>query len=77
MNHAFGNHVNAYAVEEALKTTGNLCRCIWMPTQDAAYPSTVEAGHGGTSIPVMDSSGKILPEVNGNTVPLQAKQISR
>lgn len=63
MNRVFGNRVNAYAVEQALKTTGGLCRCIWMPTQDAAYPATVEAGHGGTAIPVLDASGEVLPEV--------------
>lgn len=63
MNLAFGNKVNAYAAEQALKTSGNLCRCIWMPTQNAVYPSTVETGHSGTTIPVVDTSGKVLPEV--------------
>ncbi|MGN1263785.1 MAG: DUF6282 family protein [Prevotella sp.] len=63
MNLSFGDKVNVYAVEQALKTSGNLCRCIWMPTQNAAYPPTVEAGHAGETIPVADASGNVLPEV--------------
>lgn len=63
MNLAFGERVNTYAVEQALKTTDNLCRCIWMPTQNAVYPPTVEANHPGQTIPVVDSAGRILPEV--------------
>lgn len=63
INLAFGNKVNTYAVEQALKTSGNYCRCIWMPTQNAVYPSIAETGHGGTTIPVIDASGKVLPEV--------------
>lgn len=63
MNLSFGDKVNVYAVEKALKTSGNLCRCIWMPTQNAVYPPTVEAGHAGKPIPVVDASGDVLPEV--------------
>lgn len=63
MNLAFGEKVNVYAAEQALKTTGNLCRCIWMPTQNAVYPPTVEANHPGPTIPVVNSAGHILPEV--------------
>lgn len=63
MNLAFGDKVNVYAVEQVLKTSGNLCRCIWMPTQNAAYPPTVEANHPGRTIPVIDDSGRVLPEV--------------
>lgn len=63
MNLTLGGKVNAYAAEQALKTSGNLCRCIWMPTQNAAYPPTAEAGHAGETIPVVDASGKVLPEV--------------
>lgn len=63
MNLAFGDKVNVYAVEQALKTSGNLCRCIWMPTQNAVYPSKVETGHTGNTIPVVDAKGKVLPEV--------------
>ena len=61
MNRLLGDRVNAYAAEQALKTTGNLCRCIWMPTQDAAYQCTQEKRGGG--IPVLDASGRVLPEV--------------
>lgn len=63
MNLAFGDKVNVYAVEQALKTSGSLCRCVWMPTQNAAYPSTAETGHTGKTIPVVDVSGNVLPEV--------------
>lgn len=63
MNLALGEKVNVYAAEQALKTTGNLCRCIWMPTQNAVYPPTAESGHPGQTIPVVDHAGHLLPEV--------------
>lgn len=63
MNPAFGERVNVYAAQQALKTSGNLCRCIWMPTQNAVYPPTAEAGHTGQTIPVADINGQVLPEV--------------
>lgn len=63
MNLALGEKVNVYAAEQALKTTGNLCRCIWMPTQNAVYPPTAESGHPGQTIPVVDHVGHLLPEV--------------
>ena len=63
MNLAFGEKVNVYAAEQALKTTGNLCRCIWMPTQNAVYPPTAESGHQGQTIPVVDHTGHLLPEI--------------
>lgn len=63
MNLAFGESVNVYAAKQALNTTDNLCRCIWMPTQNASYPPTVESNHPGRTIPVVDASGKVLPEV--------------
>ncbi|WP_343020774.1 DUF6282 family protein, partial [Bacteroides xylanisolvens] len=37
MNRVHGDKVNVFAAEKAVNTTGNLCRCIWMPTQDAVY----------------------------------------
>lgn len=37
MNRVHGDKVNVFAAEKAVTTTGNLCRCIWMPTQDAVY----------------------------------------
>lgn len=61
MNRLLGEWVNAYAAEQALKTTGNHCRCIWMPTQDAAYQCAREKR--GKGIPVLDASGRVLPEV--------------
>lgn len=61
MNKLLGERVNAYAAEQALKTTGNLCRCIWMPTLDAAYQCAQEKR--GRGIPVLDTSGRVLPEV--------------
>lgn len=61
MNRLVGERVNPYAVEQALKTAGNFCRCIWMPTQDAAYQCAHEKR--GKGIPVLDASGRVLPEV--------------
>lgn len=61
MNRLLGDRVNVHAAEQALKTTGNLCRCIWMPTLDAAYHCAQEKRTGG--IPVVDASGRVLPEV--------------
>lgn len=61
MNRILGERVNPHAAERALRTTGNLCRCIWMPTQDAAWQCAHEGRGGG--IPVLDSSGRVLPEV--------------
>ena len=63
MNLAFGERVNIHTAKQALNTSGNLCRCIWMPTQDASYPPLAEAGHTGKTILVADTAGKILPEV--------------
>ena len=61
MNRLLGDRVNVHAARQALKTTGNLCRCIWMPTQDAAYQCAHERREPG--IPVLDASGGVLPEV--------------
>lgn len=45
MNRVHGDKVNVFAAEKAVATTGNLCRCIWMPTQDAVYQiSAITAG---------------------------------
>lgn len=57
MNKVHGDKVNVYAAEMALKTTGNLCRCIWMPTTHAVY--TMKEG----GIPVLDRENRVLPEV--------------
>lgn len=62
MNRVHGDHVNAYAAEKAVATSGGLCRCIWMPTQDAEYQYRRE-GRKEKGIPVLDDSGKVLPEV--------------
>ncbi len=61
MNRLLGDRVNVHAAKQALKTTGNLCRCIWMPTLDAAYHCAREKR--GKGIPVLDDSGRVLPEV--------------
>lgn len=62
MNFVHGDKVNVYAAEQALKTTGNFCRCIWMPTGAATYPRSKNkiASQG---IPVLDSQNGVLPEV--------------
>ena len=31
LNRCTGPTLNVYAVEQALKTTGSLCRCVWLP----------------------------------------------
>lgn len=62
MNRVHGNRVNAYAAEKAVATSGGLCRCIWMPTQDAEYHYKCE-GKKEKGIPVLDESGKVLLEV--------------
>ena len=61
MNRLLGDRVNVHAARQALKTTGNLCRCIWMPTQDAVWQCRHE--RRGPGIPVLDASGRVLPEV--------------
>lgn len=37
MNRVHGDKVNPFAAQKAVDTSGGLCRCIWMPTLDAAY----------------------------------------
>ena len=36
MNRVHGDKVNPFAARKAVETSGGLCRCIWMPTLDAA-----------------------------------------
>lgn len=62
MNRVHGDRVNPYAAEKAVATSGGLCRCIWMPTLDAEYHYRCE-GRSEKGIPVLDDSGKVLPEV--------------
>lgn len=62
MNRVHGDKVNAYAAEKAVNTTGNLCRCIWMPTQDAVYQN-MRYHNRKEGIPVLDDAGQVLPEV--------------
>lgn len=62
MNRTHGDSVNVYAAEMAVKTTGNFCKCIWMPTQAAAYQHAHDR-LPGKGIPVLSDTGKVLPEV--------------
>lgn len=63
MNRPHGDRVNAYAARKAVETSGGLCRCIWMPTLDAAYQCRSER-RAEQGIPVIDSAtGRVLPEV--------------
>lgn len=62
MNRVHGDRVNPYAAEKAVDTSGGLCRCIWMPTLDAEYHYRCER-RTEKGIPVLDDSGKVLPEV--------------
>lgn len=62
MNRVHGDRVNPFATQKAVKTSGGLCRCIWMPTLDAAYHYQCE-GRKDKGIPVLDDNGQVLPEV--------------
>lgn len=62
MNRVHGDKVNVYAAGKAVNTTGKLCRCIWMPTQDAVYQN-IRYHNRKEGIPVLDDNGKVLPEV--------------
>lgn len=62
MNRVHGDKVNVFAAEQAIKTTGSLCRCIWMPTLSAAYQHQCDK-LPGPGIPVLDPQGNVLPEV--------------
>lgn len=62
MNRVHGDKVNVFAAEKAVTTTDNLCRCIWMPTQDAVYQNIRYHGEK-EGIPVLDDNGHVLPEV--------------
>lgn len=62
MNRVHGDKVNVFAAEKAIATTDHLCRCIWMPTQDAVYQNVMRNGKR-EGIPVVDEMGKVLPEV--------------
>ena len=46
MNRVHGDRVNVFAAEKAVNTTGKLCRCIWMPTQDAVYHNLLTTADG-------------------------------
>ncbi len=62
MNRVHGDRVNPFAAQKAVETSGGLCRCIWMPTLDAAYHYQCE-GRKDKGIPVLDDNGQVLPEV--------------
>lgn len=62
MNRVHGDRVNPFAARKAVETSGGLCRCIWMPTLDAAYQYSSE-GSKDEGIPVLDSEGSVLAEV--------------
>lgn len=62
MNRVHGDKVNPFAARKAVETSGGLCRCIWMPTLDAAYQYRSE-GRKEQGIPVVDDRGRVLPEV--------------
>ena len=62
LNKTHGDSVNVTAAEMTVKTTGNFCRCIWMPTYQSAWDASQ---HGGSAkgIPVTDGNKTVLPEV--------------
>lgn len=59
LNKNYGPKVNVQAAKMATQVTGHYCRCIWMPT----YQSAFDRKKQGDGIPVLDASGKVLPEV--------------
>lgn len=62
MNRVCGDRVNVFAAQKAVETSGGLCRCIWMPTLNAAYQYRYE-GRREKGIPVLGDNGQVLPEV--------------
>lgn len=62
MNDVVGSRVNPTAARKAVRTTGGLCRCIWMPTQNAVHQVRT-LGQKQAAIPVLSPAGKVLPEV--------------
>lgn len=55
--------INPWAVEAALRSSEHLCRIVWFPTISAAtYPNRNPA-FAGPGVPVLDESGRLLPEV--------------
>ena len=64
MNRVHGDKVNVFAAEQALKTTGSLCRCIWMPTLSAAYQHRCDK-LPGPGIPVLDEVWEKICQLKG------------
>ena len=62
LNRLYGDKVNPYAIEAALRTAGNLCKYVWLPTLDAVYHLR-QGGNTREGIPVLDGNGNVLPEV--------------
>lgn len=62
MNDVVGDKVNVIAAKKATETSGKLCRCIFMPTQNASYAVRLYK-QNITPIAVLDERGRVLPEV--------------
>ncbi len=60
LNLNYGPKVNVQAAKMATQITGHYCRCIWMPTYQSAFDMR---GKKTPGVPVLDESGKVLPEV--------------
>lgn len=60
LNLNYGPRVNVQAAKMATQITGHFCRSIWMPTYQSAYDMKKGDKKG---VPVLDESGKVLPEV--------------
>lgn len=60
LNKNNGDKVNVQAAKMATQVSGGYCRCIWMPTYQSHYDMKKQ---GKVGVPVLDSSGKVLPEV--------------
>lgn len=60
LNKNNGARVNPQAAKLAVQLTGGYCRCIWMPTYQSEFDQKKKNAEG---VPVLDASGKVLPEV--------------
>jgi hypothetical protein len=65
--------INPLAVETMLQFTGKCARYVWLPTYQSAYEKMIyKKKSDAVGINVVDSSGKILPEVR-NVMKIVAK----
>jgi hypothetical protein len=63
LNESVGG-INPVAVETMLQFTGACARYVWLPTYQSSFEMSLKKGHHtGTGVKVLDSAGKVLPDV--------------